>query len=225
MDEIDNKFELMQTFEIRQLRRITRVHQRIEAAANECAGSTTKHSLFAKQISFGFITKGCLDHAGASATDRLCPGQRRPLATATRVLVNRDQSRYSASVNEFAANHWPEPLRGDHHNIDIFSRNDRSIINRESVSEEKRLARSEIRSNLFFVNGRHLCIGQREKNDVPPAHRFSRLENFEAISSRTSARFTSTVKANNDFDPTIAQVERMGASLCAKADHGAGLSF
>src|SRR5438552_3908255 len=129
------------------------------------------------------------------------------------------------SVNEFAANHWPEPLRGDHHNIDIFSRDDRSIINRESVSEEKRLARSEIRSNLLFVYGRHLCIGQREKNDVPPPHRFGRLENFEAISSRTRARFTSTVKANNDFDPTIAQVERMGASLCAKADHGAGLSF
>src|SRR5947208_781638 len=155
MDEIDNKFELMQTFEIGQLSRITRVHQRIDAAAN----------------------------------------------------------------------HWPEPLRGDHHNIDVFSRNDRSIIDRKAVGKEKGLALSEIRSNLLFVNGRHLCIRQREKNHVPPAHRFSRLENFEAISSRTSARSTSAVKANNDLDPAIAQVECMSASLCAKADHGAGLSF
>src|SRR5437773_12221433 len=100
MDEIDNKFELMQAFEIRQLTRITRVHQRIEAAANERAGSTTEHSLFAEQISFRYITKGCLDHAVASATDRLCPGHRRPLPTATRVLVNRHESSHSASVNE-----------------------------------------------------------------------------------------------------------------------------
>src|SRR5437016_12788058 len=201
MDEIDNKFELMQTFEIRQLRRITRVHQRIEAAPNECAGSTTEHSLFAEQISFGFITKGCLDNAGASATDRLRPGQRRPLGMATRVWMNSDQSRYSASVTEFAANHWPEPLRGDHHNIDVFSRNDRSIINRKAVGKEKGLALSEIRSNLLFVTGGHLCIRQREKNDVPPAHRFSRLENVVAISSRTSARSTSASTRYHVLDP------------------------
>jgi len=109
---------------LRQLRRIPRVHQRIEAAANERARSTTKYSLFAQTISFVSSRKVVSITAGASATDRLAQASAVPLATATPGFGERDQSRYSASVNEFAANHWPEPLRGDHHNIDIFSRND-----------------------------------------------------------------------------------------------------
>src|SRR5207237_8179663 len=99
-------------------------------------------------------------------TERLCPFQRRHLGVATSVLANSDQTRYPATVDKFVSHHWPKTLRSDHHDVDIFSWNDRSIINRETVSKEKRLARSQIRSDFFFVDDRHLCIGQRKKDDV-----------------------------------------------------------
>jgi len=116
-------------------------------------------------------------------------------------------------------------LRGDHHNIDIFSRNDRSIINRESVSEEKRLARRRFGAISFFVNGRISVSGSARKMTSPRRTASAVSKTLRRFRLARERDFTSTVKANNDFDPTIAQVERMGAFLCAKADHGAGLSF
>src|SRR4029077_9404639 len=118
------------------------------------------------------------------------------LGVATSILLNSDQSRYSATAHEFASYHRSESFRCDHHNIDIFSRNDRSIINRKAVSKKKRLARSQIRSDFLLIDGGHLCVRQSEKNDVTAPHRIGRGENFEAISFRTNARFASAIETD-----------------------------
>src|SRR5207244_5931273 len=141
------------------------------------------------------------------------------------VLVNSDQSRYTTTVDEFASNHWPESFRSDHHNIDIFSRNDGAVINREAVSKEKRLAGPQIRGDLLLIDRRHLCVGQREKDNVAASHRLRGLENFEAISFRTNARFAARIKADHNLHSAIAQIKRVRMSLCAKADDGAGFPF
>src|SRR6266496_3607516 len=196
----------MQTFEVRELGRITRFHQRIERGANERAGPAAKHGLFAEQVGFRFITKRSFNYASSGTTDRLGPSQRSPFGPATSVPVNSNQSRYSATADEFASHHRSESFRCDHHNIDIFSRNDCSITNRKAVSKEKRLPRSQIRSDFLLIDCGHLCVWQREKNDVTPPYRISRLENFETISFRTNARFASTIETDYDLHPAIAQV-------------------
>ena len=212
----------MQAFEISELRRITSFHQRVEAGANQGTGSAAKHGLFAEQISFRFIAKCSFNYASASTTDRLGPGQRRPLGATTVVLLNGNQSRHSATIDEFASYHWSESFRRDHHNIDIFTRNDRAIINREAVSKEKRLACSQIRSDVLLIHGRHLGVRQSDKNDVAAPCCIGRLQNSETIPFRTNARFASAIETDHDPHSAIAQIERMGVPLRAKPDNGAG---
>ncbi len=93
------------------------------------------------------------------------------------------------------------------------------------MGKKERLARSQIRSDFFFIDGGHLGVGQREKDDVAAPDRVGRFENFETISFCTNARFASAIKADDDLHPAIAQVERMCVSLCAKANNGAGFPF
>ena len=74
------------------------------------------------------------------------------------ILMNRNQARCAATSEKFAAHHWSESLGGNHHNIDIFARNDRSVINRKAVREEQRLTATQIGSDLFSINNWYLGV-------------------------------------------------------------------
>src|SRR5437764_2313208 len=98
------------------------------------------------------MPKRTFNYPSPGTTDRLRPCQRAPLSAATSVLINSDQTRYPATVDKFVSHHRAKSLWSDHHDIDVLSWNDRSIINCETVSKKKRLARPQIRSDFFFVD-------------------------------------------------------------------------
>src|SRR3546814_3102209 len=56
--------------EIRHLRRITRVDQRLEAGLDQFDRAAAQHRLFAEQIRFGLVLERGLDDAGPATTDR-----------------------------------------------------------------------------------------------------------------------------------------------------------
>src|SRR5439155_8405609 len=158
VDKIDNKLEFVQTFEISKLGRITRVNESFKASANERACAAAKYCLLAKKIGLRFLPKSRFEHAGTCAADSFCPSQGRLRAAPAWILMNCDQRRRATSSQKFPTYHWSEAFGRDHHNIDILGWNDGAIVNGKTVCKEQRLAGTQIRSDLFRVNGRHLRV-------------------------------------------------------------------
>ena len=88
--QIDNQLQLMQTFEISHLRRVTRFDQCFETGLNQFNRTTAQHRLFAEQIGFGFVTESGLDDAGTTAANRRCVRQANVFSRTGSVLLNRN---------------------------------------------------------------------------------------------------------------------------------------
>ncbi len=75
MDKIDNELELVETFEIGELGRVTCAHKRFKPSADKRARSAAQHSLLAEKIGLRFFAKARFHHASARAADTLGPSQ------------------------------------------------------------------------------------------------------------------------------------------------------
>src|SRR5438552_3982230 len=119
---------------------MTGAHQRVETSLNQRRDSTAKHRLLAEKVRFSFVAKSRLDCSGTCATNRFRPGERRLLGMTAWVLMDRNERRHATASYEFPAHHRAESFRCNHHNIEIFTGNNRSVINGKAVSKQQRLA-------------------------------------------------------------------------------------
>src|SRR2546430_9609586 len=163
MDKVDDKLEFVQTFEVRELRWITGGNQRIKTSPNQRAGAAAEHCLLTKKIGLRLLSKSRLHYAGTRASDSLCPRQRHLFAVPGGILMNYDQTRHAAPSHKLPAHHRPESFGSHHHNIHIFLRNNRPVINREAMCEEQSLFRAQAGSDLFRVNRGHLRVESATK--------------------------------------------------------------
>src|SRR6266498_5258706 len=69
VDKIDNKLELVQAFEVRELGRIAGANQRVEAGTNERARAAAEHGLLAKQIGLSLLAKSRFEYTGTRAAN------------------------------------------------------------------------------------------------------------------------------------------------------------
>src|SRR3984893_7197821 len=140
MNKIDNELELVQTFEISELGRVTGAHECIEAGTDEPARPAAKHRLLAEQVCLGFLAKSCFDYANTAATDSFGPGKRRFSCLPGKITINCKQTGHTSTAHELTTHHRAEAFRRHHHNVDIVARDKRFIMNRKAMGEEERLA-------------------------------------------------------------------------------------
>src|SRR6266516_1010118 len=148
----------MQTFEVSELRGIASANKCFKASSNERACATAEHCLLAKEVGLRFFTKSSLEHAGTRAADSFRPSQSRSLGVPAWILMNRDQRRRAATPHELPTHHRPQTFGRDHHNIHIFPRDDRPVINCKAVCEKKGLPGAQTGSDLFFIDCGHFCV-------------------------------------------------------------------
>ena len=65
----------MQALEVRHLRVVARLDERLEAGLDELAGAAAEHGLLAEEVRLGLVLEGGLDHAGTRAADAAGIGQ------------------------------------------------------------------------------------------------------------------------------------------------------
>src|SRR5436190_21440611 len=65
-----------------------------------------------------------------------CSSQRCSLGVASGVLVNRNQPGRTTSSDKFRAYHRSQTFRGDHDNIDVFTRDNGAVINCKPMCEK-----------------------------------------------------------------------------------------
>src|SRR6266516_2589142 len=148
----------MQTFEVSELRGIASANKRFKASSNKRTCSTAEHCLLAKEVGLRFLTESGFEDTGACAANSFRPSQSRSLGVPARVLMNRDQRRRAASPEELPTHHRPQTFGRDHHNIHIFPRDERTVINCKAVREKKGLPRAQTGSDLFFIDCGHFCV-------------------------------------------------------------------
>ena len=93
--EVHDQLELVQALEVRELRVVAGVDQRLVAGGHELGDAAAEHGLLAEEVGLGLVLEGRLDHAAARAADALGVGQRELLRVAGRVRVDRDQARHA----------------------------------------------------------------------------------------------------------------------------------
>jgi len=186
-------------------------------------GAAAEHGLLAEEIGLGLLLEGCLEDAGAGASDALGPGEGGFPGVAALVLVDGDQGRHSLALLVLAADGVAGALGGDHDDVDVLGRYDRLVKDGEAMAEEQGLAGLEVRGNVLLVDRGDDEVGDGHHDDVRLLHGFGRVKNLEAELLGDRAALALGVEADDDLDAALLEIEGMGVSLGAEADHGAGL--
>src|SRR5687768_2727256 len=157
--QVDDQLQLVEAFEVGDLRLVARLDERLEAGLDECARAAAQHRLLAEQIRLGLLGKRRLDHAGARAADGASIGERERASLPRHVLVNRQQARRAAPFGEHLADTMPRRLRRDHGHVDVLRRNDPVEAHGEAVREHQHLARRQMLLDVRAVDLRLVLIG------------------------------------------------------------------
>src|SRR5919202_1139692 len=110
--EVDDELELVQALEVRHVRLVARLDERLEAGLDELGHAAAQDGLLAEEVGLGLVLERRLDHAAARAADALRIGERDVLRLPARVLGDRDQARHAAALGVLPADEVARALRG-----------------------------------------------------------------------------------------------------------------
>src|SRR5207247_891124 len=98
------------------------------------------------------------------------------------ILMDRDQSRNSLPLSEDFADTMAGSLGSDHAYIDILRRGDEPEVDIEAVREHQRLARGEIRLDVFLIKLALDMIRDQHHDDLGGLGGIRHREDFESRS-------------------------------------------
>ncbi len=147
------------------------------------------------------------------------------LALPARVLVDGDERRDAFALGELAADDVAGAFRRDHDHVHVLGRHDGLEVDGEAVGEEQRLALFQVRRDVRVIYGGNAGIGHGDKDHVGALDGLGGIEDLEALFLRDRAGLAAGVKADDDFDAAVLEIERVGVALGAEADDGAGFAF
>ncbi len=120
--QVDDQLQLVQALEVRHLRVVAGLDQRLEAGLDERAGAAAQDGLLAEEVGLGLVLEGRLEDAAARAADALGVGERERLGVAGRVLVDRDQAGDARALEVLAADEVARALGRDERDVDVRRR-------------------------------------------------------------------------------------------------------
>ena len=96
VDQVDDQLGLVQTLEVRNLRRVASLDQRFESFLDQRGQPAAQHGLLAEQVALGFFLESRLQNSRAGRADAMRIGQREFVRVAAGILLDRDQRRHPA---------------------------------------------------------------------------------------------------------------------------------
>ena len=159
MNEIDDEFQFVQTFEVGQLGRVARTRTSVSKPKRTSAFTPPQSTACSPKRSVSVSSPKVVSMTPARV-------QPMPFAQASAVFFARRLGFCQTATSPgtprpftIPAHHGPKALRRDHDNIHVFRRNNRAVEDGEAVREEERVAGAQMRRDGSLVNGRHLGIG------------------------------------------------------------------
>ena len=134
------------------------------------------------------------------------------------VGVDGHQAGDAAPLLELAADQVARALRRDHPDVDARRRRDLVEVDREAVGEHEQVALGDPVGDLALPDLRLLLVGEQDHHHVAAAGGVGDVEDLEALRLGLGAAGGVGPQADDDVDPGLLQVERVGVALRAVAE-------
>ncbi len=216
--QVHDELELVQALEVRHLRLVARLDERLEAGGHERADAAAQHGLLAEQIRLRLLRERRLDDARAGAAERLGIGERERPRAAARVGVDGDQRRRAGVLEEHLADAVAGGLGRDHRHVHALRHLDPAEADREAVREEQQLAGPEVRCDGLRVEPRLLEVRRQDHDEIRPGRCRGRRHRREAVGFRRLPGAAARPEAHADIHAAVPQVERVGVALGSVSD-------
>ena len=210
----------MDALEVGVFRGIPGLDQRLEARGHQGGDTAAEDALFAEQVGLGLDLEGGLEDTRSCAADAGRVGQAVIQRMAGVVLINRDQVGDAVAFEVFRTDGVAGALRGDHDDVDVCGRDDLLEVDVKAVGERQGLPFGQVGGDVLLVHIRLLLVGDQDHDDVGCLGRFRHGHDGQTGLSGLLRGLGAFVKADDDVDARVAQVQRMGVALGAEADNG-----
>ena len=130
----------------------------------------------------------------------------------------------AAGLDVLTAHQVPGALGRDEPDVDLRSRLDLVVVDREAVPEQQQVAGRDPVGDLLAVDLAVLLVGQQHHHDVAARGGVGDAGHLEPGAARLLDRGRVLAQADHDVDPGVLEVQRMGMTLRAVAEDRDGLA-
>ncbi|MNS32012.1 hypothetical protein D3C72_640820 [compost metagenome] len=116
-------------------------------------------------------------------------------------------------------------LRGDHDDVDVFTRHNLAVVDVEAVGESQGGAGLDVAVHFLVVDRGDVLVGQQHHDDVGGLDGISHFLDFQAGVGGLVPRSAVLAQADDDLHARFMQVLRVRVALRTVADDGNGLAF
>ena len=215
----------MHAFEVRELRLIPCLDERLEAGLHERRDAAAEHRLLAEEIRLRLFREGGEQHARTRASDRLRVRERIGERVPRRIHVHRNERGHSAAVLVHLAHAMARRLGRDHAHIDTRGRDDLVVANVEAVREHQRLPRGEMRRDVAIVDLLLRRVTRENEDEVRLLRRVGNAQHLQPRRLRLRLALRAIVQPHHHVHAAVLQVERVRVTLAAEADDGDRLAL
>ncbi len=212
----------MHAFEVSALGLVARLHERPEAGLHERRHAAAEDALLAEEVRLRLFAEGRLKNASPGSADAVGVGKRDIACVPARVLVYGEEAGYSLAFLILASHRVAGAFRGDHDDIGAGGRLDLAIMDVEAVREGERAARPEVGRDAFPVEARLFLVVDEDHRGVRLGDRVRRGGDLQPRRLGPGPGLAALVQADHDVYAAVFEVERVGVTLAAVADHGHG---
>src|SRR3954463_6699990 len=218
--EVDDQLQLVQALEVRHLRRVARLHQRVEAGLHELDAAAAEHRLLAEEVGLGLLLEGGLDYARLAAADGRRVGKREVARLLRAVAVHGDQHRHAAAAGVGGAHGVPGRLRRHHPDVEVLPRLDQAVMDVEAGGEGQRGALLGVGLDVVAIDLRVVLVGQEDHDDVGALNRLVDLGDLDPALLGLVPRSAVLARPDGYLEAGILQVLGMRVPLGAVTHDG-----
>ena len=219
-DEVNDELHLVDALEIRVLRLIARLNQRVKTRFHQRGHTAAEDALLAEQVGLGLLAEGRLENARARAADARGIRQRVILRLTGSILVDGDEVGHAFAFQILAADGVAGALRRDHHHVDILRRLDAAKVDVEAVREGEDHAGAQIRLDVFMIHRGLLFVVDEDHDHVGDLGGLGGGHDGQPGLLGLLPALAALVQRDNHVAAGVTQVERVRVSLRAVADDG-----
>ena len=196
----------VQTFEIRHLRRVTRLHEGFETRLHQRGRTAAQHGLFAEEVRFGLFAEVRFDDPRTPTAIGAGIGQSNVFGLARCVLRHGNEARHPATGNVRGADRVSRTFRRNHDHVQIRARFDELEMHVEAMRKSQRRAFFHVPFEVIAVQRRRQFVRHQNHDHVGIFHRVGHLGHGKLRVFGLAPRAGAGAQTHRDVHARIAQV-------------------
>ena len=219
LHHVDDELELVQALEVGHLGLIPRRDKGLEPGVDKRRYTPAEHSLLTEQVALGLLLERGDQRTGLGPADGLRIRLDQVPRLPRRILCDGDQDGRPLPCFVLPSHRVPRRLWRDHRHIDVRRRLDIPEVHIESMREEQRIPRLQIRPNGLGIQLPLPRIRRQHHNQIGPAAHLLGRPDSQPLFFRFGPRLGPFVQSHPHIAPAVTKTERMRMPLGPVPEH------